>query len=472
MINQKTAEQISLHVNNRIQIKKDKKKIISIVDISESLNKNQIIVSNEIVKNLNLKSGDSVEVEIAEKPHSIDLIKYKLKGNRLSKKEINEIVNDISKNTLTEPEIAFFISAVHDKGMSLEETKYLIQAMVKSGKQLRLRGKVADKHSIGGIPGNRTTPIVVSICSSTGLVMPKTSSRAITSAAGTADVIETLCKVDFSIKEIKKILKKTKACFVWGGALGLAPVDDKIIKIEKIIKVDSPAQLLASILSKKISVDSEFVLIDIPYGKSAKVSKNKAKKLKIKFLHLAKKFDLKLEVVLTDGTHPIGDGIGPNLEMNDVIQVLKRDENRPKDLEDKSIMLSGKLLELTGKAKKGKGKELAKKILDSGKAFKKFEKIIKAQKGRIKILKPGKYSYKIRARKSGKIKSFDNKLINGLARQAGCPEDKAAGICIHKRVNNQVKKHEEIMTVYSTSKEKLQHAINFYNKNKKLIINY
>jgi len=473
MIHEKTAQEMSLHIDNRISVKKANKRIISIVNtISNIIKPKEIAVSNMVIHHLKLKKGDVVEVEITERPKSIDLIKKKLKGGELNKKEISEIVNDITHNALREAEIAFFIAALNSKGMSLNETKNLIQAMVKSGKQLKLRGKVVDKHCIGGIAGNRTTPIIVSICAAAGLIMPKTSSRAITSAAGTADVIETIAKVNFSIKEIKKIIQKTNACFVWGGALGLAPVDDKIIKVERIVKIDSTAQLLASILSKKISVDSNYVLIDIPYGKSAKVNKKQAEKLKIKFLSLGKKFSLKLEVVLTDGREPIGNAIGPFLEINDIIKILKNESDAPEDLKEKSIMLAGKLLEMAGKAKKSKGEILAKQILDSGKAFKKFEQIIKAQKGKIRKFKPGKYTHTIYAKSNKKITSYDNKLINELAKFAGCPQDKASGIYLHKKANQKIKKADKIMTIYATSKEKLEHAVKFYNRNKKHMVEY
>jgi len=253
MMHEDTAKKLSLHVGNRILIEKGKKKIISIVDIVDGIVfKNQIAVSDAIVRKLHLESSNYVEVSVVKKPLSIRLIKKKLDGHRLSKKEIYEIIENIANNSLTEIEIAFFVSAVYSEGMSMTETKNLTQAMVDMGNQLKLKGKIFDKHCIGGIAGNRTTPIVTAICAAAGLKMPKTSSRAITSAAGTADAIETIARVDFSIPEIKKIVQKTNACFVWGGALGLAPTDDKIIKIERIVNIDSTSQLLASILSKKI----------------------------------------------------------------------------------------------------------------------------------------------------------------------------------------------------------------------------
>ncbi|MBT4166368.1 AMP phosphorylase [archaeon] len=472
IIHEKTAKEMGWAVGGRILITTKKKKLISIVDTSNKIiNKNQIIVSEIIYKKLNLKSNQKVEITPAEKPRSIELIKKKLKGKKLTEKEIKEIINNIANNSLTEIEVAFFVSAIHDEGMDMDETKALTQAMVNSGKQLRLSGKVADKHCIGGVAGNRTTPIVISICAAAGLIIPKTSSRAITSAAGTADTMETIARVDFSIKEIKNIIKKTNACLVLGGALGLAPVDDQIIKIERVVNLDSTAQLLASILSKKISVGSKYILIDIPYGKSAKVTKQEARELKRKFIALSKKFNLKLDVLLTDGSEPIGNGVGPALEMQDIIRVLGN-VNPPKDLKEKSILLSGNLLELTGKTKKGNGIKLAKEILDSGKAFKKFNQIIKAQKGDLKLLekiKP-KYTHDIIAKNKIKIKHIDNKLINQLARMAGSPENKAAGIYFHKKKNQIVKKNESILTIHSTSKEKLEQAKKFFIKHKKDIV--
>lgn len=471
MIHEKTARDLSLHVGNRVSIKTfSNKKIISVVDtVSGIVGENEIAISEEIFKALSIKNEEIVDVKISDRPRSIELIKKKLEGSKLTREEIKEIIGDIEDNSLTEVELAFFISAVYTNGMTLEETEYLIEAMVESGNKMNLKGKIADKHSIGGIAGNRTTPIIVSICASAGLVIPKTSSRAITSATGTADVIETIAKVDFSVDEIKKIIRKTNACFVWGGALGLAPVDDKIIKIERIANIDSTPQLLASILSKKISVGSKYIIIDIPYGKSAKVNRKQAETLKFNFLKLGKKFNLKLEVVLTDGSEPIGNGIGPVLEIKDIIKVLKRDSS-PKDLEEKSLMLAGRLLELSGRAKKGEGEKTALKILDSGEAFKKFEQIIHAQKGKIIEFREPAFFYDIIAEKDSKIQHIDNKLINKLARLAGCPEDKLAGIYIHKKKYDYIKKGEKIFTIYAISEEKLGHAKDYFSSNKNRVL--
>lgn len=465
ILHKKTADKISVNVDDRISLNKKNKKIISVVDIATGLIKeNEIAVSNEIVKELKLKENEIIDISIAQHPESINLIYKKLKCSPLNEKELKKIVSDIVKNALTEPEIAYFVSAIYKCGMSIKEIEYLIKAIVSTGKTLHLRGKVADKHGIGGIPGNRTTPIIVSICASTGLIMPKTSSRAITTSAGTADVIESVARVDFSAEEIHRIVKRTKACIVWGGSLGLAPADDKIIQIERLLNLDPEPQLLASILAKKLAVDSKYVLIDIPYGKSAKVSKSQAIQLKNKFNKLAHKFDINLKCVLTDGSQPIGNGVGPILEMRDIISILKQEPERPLDLEKKSLLLSSLLLELAGKAKKGKGIAMAKKILYSGKAFKKFQEIIKAQEGHLNNLKLGEFHQEIKAKKSGKIIEIDNKKINFLARILGCPADKSAGIYLHKHVNDKVKNKGIIFTFYAESEEKLKEALKFYKK--------
>jgi putative thymidine phosphorylase len=353
--------------------------------------------------------------------------------------------------------------------MNNTEIEDLIWSMVATGKRLNFEGEVVDKHSIGGIAANRTTPIVVPICAAAGLIMPKTSSRAITSAAGTADVIESICKVEFSTEEIKQIVEKTNACMVWGGSLGLSPADDKLIQIERILNLDPEPQLLASVLSKKISVGSKHVLIDIPFGKSAKVDKKKGLDLKKKFEYFGKKFGLNLKCVLTNGDQPIGHGIGPLLEIRDVIKVLRQDRDRPKDLEEKAIGLAGEIFELCGKSKKGQGKKLAEEILKSQKAFKKFKDIVEAQDGKVPsqeeiAKKLGKFTKIILAETSFKIKSIDNKKMNMIGHIAGSPMDKGAGIYLEVRIGDTVKKGSKLMTIYADSKNRLDNAIEVYNK--------
>ncbi len=469
ILNKKAAEKIGIHTNDRISIRtttRHPKEIYTLADTIKGLVKeDEIAVSSELKKRLGLKVGQEVDINFSTPPKSLIYIKKKLNKKPLSKKEIEEIIRDVVNNSLSEPEIALFISATHQYGMNMKEIIYMIKAILKTGNSLKLRGKfVVDKHSIGGIPGNRTTPIVVPICAAAGLTFPKNSSRAITSAAGTVDVIEMIANVEFSIKDLKKILKKTKACMVWGGTLGMVPADSKIIKIEKELRIDPKAQLLASIMSKKLAVGSKYILIDIPYGKNAKVSKAGALDLKKKFEYLGKHFGKKLKCVLTDGTQPIGNGVGPALELEDIIKILDPEREGPIDLKEKSLFLAGELLEMTGKAKKTHGIRLADDILSSGKAFEKFKQIIEAQNGSLKNLASAKFKKHILAKKKGKIVEIHNKKINSLARVAGCPIDKCAGLYFYFRVKDRIKKGQKILTLYAESKPRLNEAVRFYQK--------
>lgn len=477
MLNQKTAEKLGIYSKDRIFIKtfsKKSQKISSIVDTIEDLiTEKEIAVSSELQKALNLKKGQQVDISLAPMSKSLSYIKKKLDGKELSRKELEEIINDLVKNSLSEAEMALFISAMYRNGTTLNETISLIYAIEGSGNTIKWKkGITADKHSIGGIPGNRTTPLVVSICVAGGLIVPKTSSRAITTAAGTADVLETITNVEFSISELKKIINKTGGCMVWGGGLGIVPADDKIIKIEKILEIDPEAQLLASIMAKKLSMGAKYILIDIPYGKNAKVNKNQALKLKKKFEYIGKFFKRKIQVVLTEGSQPIGNGIGPALELMDIVKIFKREDGKdyPYDLEKKALFLSAQIFEMTGKAKKGKGIEMAKKILDSGKAFEKFNEIIKAQGGNIKKLRYGKFKKTIFSEHSGKIKEIHNKKINSLARIAGCPADKFSGIYLYSHVGDKIRKGDKLLDLYTDSKLKIQEASKFFKEQKPIII--
>jgi len=466
ILNSHSAKKLNVRADERVSL--NGKKIYAVVDIFNSLVKDdEIGLTEELSSVLNKKNGDQIDVSPASLHRAGIAISQKLSGKELSKQDIDEIVSEIVKNNLTESEIAYFLSAEKLIGMSTKEIIYLIESMVKSGQKLNFGNKIiADKHCIGGIAGNRTTPIVVSICAAAGLTIPKTSSRAITSASGTADVVETIARVEFSANELKRLVKKVGACLVWGGSLGLAPSDDKIIHVERIINIDVEPQLLASIMSKKISVGSNHILIDIPYGSETKIKTiHHAKKLGKKFEKIAKYFKLKLKIVYTNGEDPIGNGFGPVLEIFDVLSVLKNKPNCSKELREKSLFLASQLLELCGH--KNSRKEVE-DILSSGKALKKFKEIINTQNGhtknsedfekRVSELKLAHFKKEIFSLKSGKIVNLDNKEVNIIARILGCPENKSAGIYIYRN-SGVITKGEKLMVLYSESQAKLNEAI-------------
>ena len=463
ILNKDDAQKLDLHVMDRIKIKKGKKTETVVVDIAasrKSVKPNYIGLFEEVIDSLKLKNNQIVDISIARKPLSLEFIRKKMDGKKLNKKEIDQIVWDIVNNKLSSIELTYFVAACYTNAMSTEETIILTKSIAYHGDTLKLdKYPIIDKHSIGGLAGNRTTLILVPIIAAAGFIMPKTSSRSITSPSGTADTMEVLAKVSFSLKEIKKIVLKTNGCMVWGGALNLAPADDKIIMVERPLGIDAESQLLASIMAKKHSVSSTHILIDIPVGNHAKVrNKTEALKLKKDFETIGKRLKKHIKVIITDGTKPIGKGIGPALEARDVLWVLTRDKRRPLDLENKCIKMAAEIFKML-KIKDGEKKTLD--LLNSGKAYKKMAEIIKAQNG--KSIKPekikiGKFIFEVKSKKKGIIRNIKNSIVTKTARVAGAPVNKGAGIYLHKDVGNKVKKGEKLFTVYAESKQKLNYA--------------
>ena len=464
ILNENDAKLLDIHALDRVKVKKKKKIETCVVDIAESCRAvppGSVGICEEVLFRLNIKHNNMVEIIPAKKPLSLDYIKKKLDGKKLTRKEIDQIVWDIVHNKLSDIELTYFIAACYTRLMDLNETIFLTKAMAQQGNTLKLnRYPIIDKHCTGGIAGNRTTMIIVPIVAAAGLTIPKTSSRSITSPAGTADTMEVLAGVSFSINKMKKIVEKTNGCIIWGGSLNLAPADDQIIRVEKPLRIDAESQLLASIMAKKIAVSSTHILVDIPVGHGSKIKyKKEALKLKKDFEMIGKKLNKKVKVILTNGNCPIGNGIGPALEARDVLWILKNDPRAPADLKEKSLYMAGLILEMVGKAKNGKKK--ASEILKSGLAYKKMKQIIRAQNG--KLFDPGKiklgnFTFDVKANKTGKIKYISNNDISKIARIAGAPVNKSAGIYFHKNSGDKVKKKEKIFTVYAESRYKINYA--------------
>jgi putative thymidine phosphorylase len=479
LINDLDARDLDLYKGDRIKIKSNKKETIAIVDTTKSSHyvpKGSIGLFDELSNELNVKNNENLKIQYETKPKSIFYIKKKLKGEKLDYHEIHSIVKDIVDNKLTDIELTYFVASTYIHELTIKETVDLTNSIINTGRSLKLKkNPIVDKHCIGGVAGNRTTMVVVPLVAAAGLTIPKTSSRSITSPAGTADTMEVMCNVSFTLEKLKKIISKTNACMVWGGAVNLAPADDKIIRVEHPVSLDPVGQLLASILAKKKSVSATHLLIDIPVGKGAKIEKKSdAEKLKKRFEIIGKKLGLCMKVVITDGRQPIGDGIGPSLEAIDVLRVLRNDDNAPKDLKEKSIKLAGEILELSKKVKKGYGHKMAKDLLESGMGYKKMVEIIKAQGGKItkpEQIKIGKLKHDMKANNDGKVKEINGKIIAKIAKIAGAPKDQGAGISLYVHLGDKVNKESVLYTIYSESKEKLNFAVNLANElNKGIII--
>ncbi|MFA6307664.1 MAG: AMP phosphorylase [Patescibacteria group bacterium] len=465
LLNVDEAMRYGIKAGDKVKITWLKNSIIAEANTSEKRVKfGQIGFYKDIWENLKIEENVIAEIEFLERAKSIQAIKKRLLGKKLKYEEFYQIFSDITNGVLTRTEITYFVASSFIRDYSNEELYFMTKAMAETGEILKFPSKmVVDKHSVGGLAGNRTTMVVIPILASLGLTIPKTSSRAITSPAGTADTMEVLAPVSFNAAEIKQIVKKVGGCLVWGGGLNLAPADDKILKVSYPLSMEPYDKMLVSIMAKKVATGVTHLVIDMPVGKTTKIPNMKiAKKLENKFIYIAKKFGIKIKVIMIQTEDPVGMGVGPALEARDVLRVLQQKDNYPADLANKAIHLAGELLELCGKAKKGHGVTMAWRALESGAAWRKMQEIIKAQGGKCDIdpndivLAAHKKYYN--AVKSGKITFTDNKSINTIARILGAPKDQLAGIYLNKEYGDSVKKGERLFTLYARSKERIRLA--------------
>lgn len=400
-----------------------------------------------------------------EREIALNAIRKKLVGKKLTYRDIFAIMDQIAQKKLGDVLTTYFAASGYSNGFSSEELYYLTKAMVETGEKLNFSGIVADKHSIGGVPGTRTTPIVVAIVAAAGFKIPKSSSRAITTPDGTADDMEVLAPVELGKEKIYKVVEKTNGCIVWGGSFNIAPADDIIIQVEKPLLFESFDKVLVSIMAKKIAFGSNHVVIDIPWGKNVKVHNfNDAAELANKFVSLANKFDIKLKPLIHRTEQPDGRGIGPALEIRETLRVLQQKENRPQDLETRAVNLAANLLELCLNDSPKELQEEIKKnygnafgwtnhILKTGLAFKKLQEIIEAQGGNPDIdsekLKLGEHTFNEKAKNSGTIREVNSKNITAVAKILGAPKQKGAGIYLHRKLGDKITKGEVIYTLFS-----------------------
>ncbi len=435
------------------------------VDTTGSLIKPGVIgVYRPLNATLAVDEGTPVEVRGAERPASLAHIKKKMDGGRFTKDETLDIVRDIVSDTLSPGEITAYVTASYINGLDMDEVEYLTRATVETGERLHFpRHPVVDKHSIGGVPGNKITLLIAPIIAASGLMIPKTSSRAITGAGGTADLMEVLAPVSFPAIEVQQMTQKVGGVIVWGGATNIAPADDKIITYEYPLRIDARGQMIASVMAKKFAVGADLVVIDIPVGRNTKIATaQEGRKLAREFIELGERLGIRVECALSYGESLVGHTIGPNLEVHEALAVLEG-ATEPNSLIQKSLSLAGIALEMAGKAAQGQGAQVAEDILRSGKALEKMRQIIEIQGGdpgvKAEDIVPGECRFDVRAPQDGYVIELNNSALVTLARLAGSPYDHGAGLEIHAKKGTRVRKGDPIFTIYAEREWRLERAI-------------
>ena len=434
--------------------------VLNVVDDAAIVSPGELGLSEEAFAHLGIAEACEAAIDHAAPPGSMEAVRRKIAGERITMDEFRAIARDITEGRYSKTEMAAFIVAAAEPGLDRDEVLYLTRAMVETGERFDWgEPLVADKHCIGGIPGNRTSMLVVPIAAAHGLLIPKTSSRAITSPAGTADTMEVLAEVDLSMDKVHSVVRKERGILAWGGTARLAPMDDVLIAVERPLGIDSRGQMVASILSKKIAAGSTHLLIDIPIGPTAKVRHmREALALRKLFEYVGARLGLYVEVVITDGRQPVGRGIGPVLEARDVMQVLENDPAASMDLRQKALRLAGRLIELDPDVRGGDGFDIARDILDSGRALAKMNALIEAQGRQSRIFEPGHLVKEVCARRGGVVTGIDNLQMARIARLAGAPMDKGAGVDLFKRLGGKVASGEPLYRIHAEFASDFQFA--------------
>ena len=474
LLNQNDAARLNVNSDSRLFLTYKENDVACIVNITDNLiSPGYIGIYKNLAEELQIQNGASVSISYFSNTEDVELIKKKIRGEEWTKEDLYRIINDITTGKVTSLEIIAFTLTQLFVELTPNEIEYLARAIAESGKIMDYGEPVFNKHSIGGVPGNKVTLLIVPIVAAAGLLIPKTSSRAITSPSGTADTMEVLANVTFNEEELKNIAKKVRGAIVWGGGLNLAPADDIIIKVKKPLSIDPMHQMMASIMAKKYAEGTNFLVLDIPVGAGTKVRDiNEGHTLGRKFVELGERLGIRTEIGITYGEQPVGHAIGPALEAQEALLGLKG--KGPSSLVEKSTALAGILLELGGIASRGHGKALAKDILSSGKAIKKMREIIEEQGGNPTIspedIPIGKYKLDVKAPIDGYVTKIINQNIKKIAVAAGAPSDKGAGIYLYKKVGYAVNKGENLYSIYAESSSKLDKAYSTAVKHNPIVI--
>ena len=427
--------------------------------VSELLAPGQIGLSETAWEKLKLVAGDYVRLAHPAPLHSLSAVRSKIFGKVLDKNALDEIIADVAAGKFSDIHLSAFLTASAAHHQNVDEIRDLTLSMVDVGQRLDWgRTPIVDKHCVGGLPGNRTTPIIVAICAAAGLTMPKTSSRAITSPAGTADTMETLAPVELDLLAMRRVVESVGGCVVWGGAVSLSPVDDVFIRIERALDIDSDGQLVASVLSKKIAAGATHLVIDMPVGPTAKVRSNEASDhLEHLFERTSSSLDLNQRIIKTSGLQPVGRGIGPALEAWDVLAVLNNNQTAVSDLRSRAIQLAGELLEMAQATSDGQGVEKAAELLATGQAWRAFQAICAAQGG-LREPPVAAHTRVIESSQNGKVANIDNRRLAKAAKLAGAPASKAAGIELLAKLGCVVEKGQPLFTLHAESIGELSYA--------------
>jgi len=391
----------------------------------------------------------------------VEIIIKKRDGYILTEEEITFFVDRFHKKEIKDYQMSAWLMASFIRGLSKEETRNLISAILSTGKTLEWDFPVLDKHSTGGV-GDKLSLVVVPLLASIGFKVAKLSGRGLGHTGGTIDKLESIpgFRVNLSLEEFKKIVEEV-GCSIISQTEDLVPVEKDIYSLRDVTgTVDSIPLITSSILSKKIAGGAKTIVFDVKVGSGAFMKNIKdAEELTSWLIEIGRSFGREVKAVISDMDQPLGCAIGNLLEVIEAIETLKGEG--PQDLKELAIEIASTVAP----------KEIVREALESGKAFSKFEEMVKAQGGDISNLVPLAKVYNLSLEGSGYIERLDAYLIGEAVRTLGAGRyrkedliDPNVGIILKKKVGDHIEKGETILEIYYNSKETLKKAMELLRK--------
>ena len=472
LMHEADCEVLGVSEGDRVRVS-GKGSAVAIVSVSDTLViPGRILLPHSVQEAASASPGDPVEVAISHSPDSVRSIRDKMEGRHLDAEEISQLVDDVVSGRLSRIEIAAWLTALYIKGMDIDEIAAYARSMTETGDRISFDDvRVFDFHSFGGVPGNKITPIVVSIAAEAGLTIPKLSSRAISSACGTADFVETFCDVDLDSDDVRRIASDVGGVFSWTGATDLGPAGDVFITVQRPLGIDPRPQLLASIMSKKVAAGATDLVMDIPLGSETKVRTiEEARSYARDLVELGHTLGIRVECIVTYAEQPLGRAVGPILEARECMRVLEGDPGYA-DVADKACICAGALLDLAGSRD---GAAEARRILESGRARSRFAAIVAAQGGdpcvRSEGMVPGMYTAEVIADRPGFVRRISNSAVVAVAKAAGAPGDKGAGVLVERKVGSKVSEGDVLMRIHAEREDKLAHALEIAEEYEPIVV--
>lgn len=404
-----------------------------------------------------------------------DIIYKKREGKKLSKKELEFLINGYTAGDIPDYQMSAWAMAVYFQGLDAEETANLTMLMAKSGDMIdlsRVKGIKVDKHSTGGV-GDTTTLILAPLAASAGIPVAKMSGRGLGHTGGTIDKLESIPNFNPSLSRDKFFDNVNQHGIAIVGQTGnLTPADKKLYSLRDVTAtVESTALIASSIMSKKLAGGADAVVLDVKTGSGAFMKKlAEAKKLAAAMVAIGKELGIDTAAYITDMNQPLGRAVGNALEVKEAIRILKGEG--PKDLKELCLNLGAGMLQLAGKVTKRKeGERILRNNLNNGKALNKFIEMIAAQGGNSKITKDlsllptAADTLEIKAKRSGyitAIKALDIGLaamILGAGRKnKDSTIDPAVGLELNKKIADRVDKGETLAVLHYNKEKNLAEA--------------